>query len=271
MNIKGVSAYSLSTTKVDKSNSAETVATENLFETGNTASQFSTQTKSEEYLIEMSTMIDLGSRMRDNVNIVTKLNAHELAGIIISATSKAYSIISSVKSTVSGYASQISMLLNNPFLSESELNAQINLLKDKINAAIDEGESKIMTLYSVSEILMALAPSFGAMNKKDFGTNDIMSILKQLIEGTNTKPSDFSNAEDKSDLYDIIDNNESLLFGQNCASRINETKTKVNDKIKDIEEKLKNKNLTKDEEKQLRLELLVCKAEKRIFDILSAS
>ena len=118
---------------------------------------------------------------------------------------------------------------------------------------------------------MALAPSFGVMNKKDFGTNDTMSVLKQLIEGTNTKPSDFSNAEDKSDLYDIIDNNESLLFGQYGASRINETKTKVNDRIKDIEEKLKNKTLPKDEEKQLRLELLVCKGEKRIFDILSAS
>ena len=264
-----ITSFSTSNTHLSKIDKAASITNNNelqLVQNKTTVAEYNANNK--DYTLEMAPLADIAQKMTDNVNIASKLNANELTTVIINAASKVHSIIGSVKSTIAGYASQISMLLNNPFLSDDDINRQIKLLEDKIKATVEEAQFKIMTLYSVSEILMALISTFSALGNTGFNTEEITTSLTQVINGINTKPSDFTGAEDKQDLYNIIDENQDNLFSPAAQSKIDETTTKLDDKIKDCETKLKSKQLNKDEEKQLKLELLIYKAEKRIFTLL---
>lgn len=100
-------------------------------------------------------------------------------------------------------------------------------------------------------------------------TSEMASMFSLMISNVNTQPSDFSTATNKKDLSDIVKENEHKLFGQNSKQMFSGFIDKTDKNIKENEEKLKNKDLTPDEEKRIKLELILYKSEKNLFVSLS--
>lgn len=272
MNLKAINTYSYEK-NADKMKNTGISGTESsgLFTFKNDVENTSSTTKdvSDNYTFEMASMVSFATKMSDNVDILSKLNANGLTSIALNSSSKAYSVINSVKSAIGSYASQISMISNNPFLSEDEKKSKIRLLEAKIKACADEGNNKVSTLYNISEIIVSLASTYTALQDMGVDTNEMTSMFSQMISNVNTQPSDFSAAANKNDLSDIVKNNEQKLFGQNSKQMFSGFIDKTDKNIKENEEKLKNKDLTPEEEKRLKLELIIYKSEKNLFVSLS--
>lgn len=224
---------------------------------------------SAKYMTEMATAMDLADKMINNTDILSKLNANELTSVALSASSKANSIISSLKSAINGYASEIADIMNNPFLSDSEKKSKIKLIEDKIQAAAMEANTKIMDLYLISETMVSLSSTVAALKGTGFDVSAFTSVLKQALATVNTKPSDFSEATNKSELFDIADNNEKMFFGNNALQTMKTQADKADKKLKENEELLKRDDLTKEERKRIQSEIVLYKTEKKLFESLT--
>ena len=99
------------------------------------------------YITELAPAMDLADKMINNTDILSKLSANELTSVALSASSKANAIISSLKSTISGYISEIAMIMNNPYLSDSEKESRIKKIEDKIKASAYEATAKVTELF----------------------------------------------------------------------------------------------------------------------------
>lgn len=269
MRLSGIQASNYST-KIGRSENTSKVNKEtSLFNFNSNQSVSNNNAKETDYTIEMTSMIGYAVKIANNVDILCNLNAGGLTSLALKTASQANSVVSSVKLEVSGYAAQISMIMNNPFLSDSEKESRIKMLKNKIEACCEEGNIKVATLFNISEIIKALAPTFISLQKSGVNTQEMTSMLDMLLTNVNSKPSDFSDAESKKDLYDTIDRNEKQLFGKNTTEMLNGFISKTDKEIKEKEEKLKSKDLTEEERKQLKAELIVYKAENRLFKSLA--
>lgn len=271
MLLSGVQSYSYESklSKTEKTDTENQVENTKLFELNNNQQNVNSNIKVEDYSIEMVMMMDNAGKITDNVDILCNLNAGALTTIVLSTASKAHSVINSVKSEISGYSAQISMIMNNPFLSDSEKKSRIKLIENKIKACAEEGNIKVVTLLNISEIITALAPTFMSLQSMGVDTNDMTAMFKELLTNVNTKPSDFSDSESKKDLYDTIDKNEKQFFGKNTTEMLNKFITKTDKEIKEIEEKMKKDDISEEERKKLKAELIIYKAENRLFKSLA--
>ena len=209
------------------------------------------------------------SKMIDNVNILSKLGANELTTIALKASSSANTIISSLKASIGNYASQITSILNNPFLTDSERENQIELIEAKIKALVDEGKTKITTLFSISEIVVSLSSTVSGLKNTGFDTSSFVLDFQKLLANVNTKPSDLSEVKNKSDINDVIKTNEKTFLGTDSQQTIQNLITETDKKIKENEEKLKNKAISPDEKKRLELELVLYRSENNLLKMLS--
>ncbi len=242
----------------------------NLFEVNKSNSTDSTTDRlTAQYITEMAPAMDLTDKMINNVDILSKLNANELTSVALSASSKANSIISSLKSAISGYVSELAMVMNNPSLSDAEKERKIKHLVDKLKAAADEATSKVSELYLISETMVSLSSTVAALRGTGFNVSEFTNLLKEMLSTVNTKPSDLSEAQNKTDMYDIIDKNKKLMFGEQAASKMQTQADKADKSIKNLEEKLKKYDLTREERKRIQSELVFLKAEKNLLEALS--
>ena len=221
------------------------------------------------HMTEMATAMDLADKMINNNDILSKLNANELTSVALSASSKANSIIGSLKSAIGSYASEIADIMNNPFLSDSEKKSKIKLIEDKIKALAQEATSKIMNLYLISEMMVSLSSTVAGLKNSGFDISEFTSVLKQALTTVNTKPSDLSEASDKSEMYDIIDKNEKMFFDSNATEAMKSQAEKADKKLKENESLLKRDDLTKDERKRIQSENVIYKTEKKLFESLT--
>lgn len=241
----------------------------NLFSLKDVSPSSTSVEMSSKYTSEIASMVSMASDMADNVEILSKLNANGLSSIALNASSKGFSIINSIKNAISSYASQIASIMNNPFLSDKEKESQIAFIEAKIKACAKEGTSKISDLFCISEVAVSLVSTYIALQSSGFDTDEMISMFTKMLSNVNTKPSDFSGAENKNDLSEIVKDNEKERFGPNTSQMFKEFIDKTDKKIKENEEKLKNKQLTPEEEKRLKLELVLFKSEKSLFTSLS--
>ena len=219
---------------------------------------------------EMTPAMELSEEIIENVDILSKLNANELTSVALSASSKAMSIIGALKTSIYGYISEIVNIMNNPYLSDSEIQSKIKLISDKIKASADEATTKISQLFLISETIVSLSSTFAALKgsgSEEF--NDFASTLKQMLSCMNTKPSDFSEAKNKSDINETLEKNKNNLFGGNMTNKFKEKAQKAEINIKTCEEKLKQDNLTDEEKKRIKSELVLFKAEKNLYESIS--
>lgn len=270
MNIFAINAVS-STKTTEKTNDVKscTNGDANLFSFVQVSSSTSLVDVSAKYTSEIVSMVSMVTDMADNVEILSKLNANGLTSIALNASSKGYSIINSVKNAISSYAFQISSIINNPFLSDEEKKSQIAFLEAKIKACANEGTSKISDLYCISEVAVSLVSTFIALEDSGFNTDEMISMFTKILSNVNTKPSDFSSANNKNDLSDIVKDNEKERFGKNSTEMFNKFLDSIEKNIKENEEKLKSKQLTPEEEKRIKLELVLYKSEKSLLTSLS--
>ena len=235
----------------------------------NTAENATNQLKAQ-YTLEMAPAMELSEEIIENVDILSKLNANELTSVALSASSKAMSIIGALKTSIYGYISEIVNIMNNPYLSDSEIQSKIKLISDKIKASADEATTKISQLFLISETIVSLSSTFAALKgsgSEEF--NDFASTLKQMLSCMNTKPSDFSEAKNKSDINETLEKNKNNLFGSNMTNKFKEKAQKAEINIKTCEEKLKQDNLTDEEKKRIKSELVLFKAEKNLYESIS--
>ena len=235
----------------------------------NTAENATNQLKAQ-YTLEMTPAMELSEEIIENVDILSKLNANELTSVALSASSKAMSIIGALKTSIYGYISEIVNIMNNPYLSDSEIQSKIKLISDKIKASADEATTKISQLFLISETIVSLSSTFAALKgsgSEEF--NVITSTLKQILSCMNTKPSDFSEAKNKSDINETLEKNKNNLFGGNMTNKFKEKAQKAEINIKTCEEKLKQDNLTDEEKKRIKSELVLFKAEKNLYESIS--
>ncbi len=270
MDIAGIT-YSLSqkVTKSTKTTSYVSYENSELFKNNYTSSDININDKSAEYILKLAPLADTASKMIDNVNILSKLGANELTTIALKASSSANAIISSLKTSISNYASQITSILNNPFLTDSEREYQIELIKAKIKALVDEGKTKITTLFSISEIVVSLSSTVSGLKNTGFDTNSFVLDFQKLLANVNTKPSDLSDVKNKSDISDVIKTNEKTFLGADSQQTIQNLITETDKKIKENEEKLKNKAISPEEKKRLELELVLYRSENNLLKMLS--
>lgn len=221
------------------------------------------------HMTKMATAMDLADKMINNNDILSKLNANELTSVALSASSKANSIIGSLKSAIGSYASEIADIMNNPFLSDSEKKSKIKLIEDKIKALAQEATSKIMNLYLISEMMVSLSSTVAGLKNSGFDISEFTSVLKQSLTTVNTKPSDLSEASDKSEMYDIIDKNEKMFFDSNATEAMKSQAEKADKKLKENESLLKRDDLTKEERKRIQSENVIYKTEKKLFESLT--
>ena len=235
----------------------------------NTAENATNQLKAQ-YTLEMTPAMELSEEIIENVDILSKLNANELTSVALSASSKAMSIIGALKTSIYGYISEIVNIMNNPYLSDSEIQSKIKLISDKIKASAYEATTKISQLFLISETIVSLSSTFAALKgsgSEEF--NVITSTLKQILSCMNTKPSDFSEAKNKSDINETLEKNKNNLFGGNMTNKFKEKAQKAEINIKTCEEKLKQDNLTDEEKKRIKSELVLFKAEKNLYESIS--
>ena len=263
-------SFSQKVTQSKQTDSVTSTEQSNLF--NNQQSVEIDSTKSQlvaKHMTEMATAMDLADKMINNNDILSKLNANDLTSVALSASSKANSIISSLKSAIGSYASEIADIMNNPFLSDSEKKSKIKHIEDKIKAAALEATSKIMNLYLISEMMVSLSSTVAALKGSGFDVSKFTSILKQALSSDNTQPSDFSEASNKSEMYDIIDKNEKMFFGSNAREAMQKQGHEADKKLKENERLLKRDDLTKEERKRIQSENVLYKAEKKLFESLT--
>lgn len=270
MDIAGIT-YSLSqkVTKSAKASSYVSYENSDLFKNNYRDSNININDKSAEYILKLAPLADTASKMIDNVNILSKLGANELTTIALKASSSANTIISSLKASIGNYASQITSILNNPFLTDSERENQIELIEAKIKVLVDEGKTKITTLFSISEIVVSLSSTVSGLKNTGFDTSSFVLDFQKLLANVNTKPSDLSEVKNKSDINDVIKTNEKTFLGTDSQQTIQNLITETDKKIKENEEKLKNKAISPDEKKRLELELVLYRSENNLLKMLS--
>lgn len=259
--------------KVNQSKETSTVnktQDSNLLEL-NQATEFESTTDklTSKYITELAPAMDLADKMINNTDILSKLSANELTSVALSASSKANAIISSLKSTISGYISEIAMIMNNPYLSDSEKESRIKKIEDKIKASAYEATAKVTELFLISETMVSLSSTVAALKGTGFNVSEFTNMLKQMLSMVNTKPSDLSDAQNKTEMYDIIDKNGKTLFGANAAATMQTQADKADKDIKENETKLKRDDLTREERKRIQSELVLLRAKKNLFEALS--
>ena len=263
---------SLSQKVTRKNNSSSVSQTEesNLFNQQKSAEIDSTKAQlTAKHMTEMATAVDLADKMINNTDILSKLNANELTSVALSASSKANAIISSLKSAISGYASEIANIMNNPFLSDSEKKSKIKFIEDKIKATAQEATSKIMNLYLISEMMVSFSSTVAALKGTGFNISKFTSILKQALTSVNTQPSDLSEVSNSTEIYEIIDKNEKNFFDGNAKEAMIEQADKADKKLKENEVLLKREDLSKEERKRIQSENVLYKTEKKLFESLT--
>ena len=270
MDVAGIClSFSQKVKKSDRTVSYVSYENSNLFEKNYSTTSASVNDKSSEYILKLAPLADTASKMIDNVNILSKLGANELTTIALKASSNANSIISSLKSSIGNYASQITMIMNNPFLSDSDRENQIKLIEAKIKALVDEGKSKISALFSISEIVVSLSSTVAGLKNTGFDTSSFVADFQKLLSNVNTKPSDLSDVQNTSDISDVIDTNKKTFFGIDSQQTFQKLITESDKKIKENEEKLKKKDILPDERKRLELELVLYRSENNLLKMLS--
>lgn len=226
----------------------------------------STTSSQAEYLGNNSLMTQLVSSISDMAESLSNRKIFALSAQAMSALSKATGIMSAVTLKIQSYSAEYESILNNPYLSESEKRRKLEELEAKISACQQEGESKIEALVDFTSTLSSLVQVFRQCEKAGISTNEISSMLKQIISNINTAPSDFSNVKNSDDVEEFMKTSLSGLLGNNTAAKLDSYIAEMEQKISKNESELKTAGITKEEENKLKLENIVYKSIKSLLE-----
>ena len=109
-------------------------------------------------------------------------------------------------------------------------------------------------------------PVFRQCEKAGISTNEISSMLKQIISNISTTPSDFSNIQNSDDVEEFMKTSLSGLLGNNTNSKLEKYIADMEQKISKNESKLKSPDITKEDENKLKLENIVYKSIKSMLE-----
>ena len=227
------------------------------------------ETITDTFKVQVDNVSALTVDVSENAQLLSCAGASDLASIAFSCSSKCFSIVNSLKSTIANYSAELTALLNNNTLSGDELSNKINLISSKIKALIDEANSKVFDLLNLTKLLKSMSATFIVLQKQGQNTSELVAALKQLVKNTNTKPTDLSSASNKDEIKDKINENKLINYGINTPENINQNIAKEEKNIKEIEDKIKNKNTSDKEKETLKKELIIHKALKRLYQSLN--
>ena len=226
----------------------------------------STASTKAEYLGDNSLMIQFLTSISDIAESLSKQKVFALSSQAMSALSKASGIMSGVTLKIQSYSAEYESILNNPYLSDSEKKRKLEELEAKISACQHEGEEKIQALVDFTSTLSNLVPVFRQCEKAGISTNEISSMLKQIISNVSTTPSDFSNIQNSDDVEEFMKTSLSGLLGNNTNSKLEKYIADMEQKISKNESKLKSPDITKEDENKLKLENIVYKSIKSMLE-----
>lgn len=227
------------------------------------------ETITDQFKIEVDNVTALTVDVSENAQLLSCTGASDLASIAFTCSSKCFSIVNSLKSTIANYSAELTTLLNSTILSEEELSYKINLITLKMKALIEEANGKVFDLLNLTKLLKSMASTFIALQKQGVNTSELVASLKELVTTINTKPSDLSEATNKDEIKDKINENKAINYGNNTQQNINQNISNEDKNIKEIENKLKNKSISDKEKESLKKELLIHKALKRLYESLN--
>ena len=219
--------------------------------------------------VEIEGLIETSIDISENAQLLSCCGASSLSGIAFSASSKCFSLVNSIRTTISSYSSEIAAILNNGMLSENEKNSKIQSIITKIKALIYEAKDKAGELYSITHMLKSMTSAFIELEKAGKSTSSFLIGLKAMVNNYNTSPTDLSDVSEKNDIYNKIKDNENLRLGKNTCAQLKDNIAETDKEIKDIEQKLKRKDTPKTEKAVLEKELLIHKSLKRVYELFT--
>lgn len=258
------------TTKVGAQKINRTANQENLFVQDyniNTDVKKQNETITDSFDVEIDSLVSISIKISDNATLLSCSGASSLSGIAFGASSKAFSVINSLRTCISTYSSEIAAILNNSLISENEKESKIKSITNKIKALIEEAKDKTSELYNITLMLMSMASTFIVLEKEGQNTSSFLLNIKEMINNFNSSPTDLSGVESKNDIYEKINNSENIRFGKNTKNELKEYINKENDEIKNIEQKLKSNDINQQEKTALKQELLIHKSLKRVYEL----
>lgn len=244
---------------------SDTLFSQNLTEKFETTRKTESITNS--FDIEIDSLISVSIDISEDAQLLSCSGASSLSGIAFGASSKCFSLVNSIRSTLATYSSKIAAILSSNYLSESEKEAKIKEITIKIKAIIEEGKAKANELHNITLMLKSMTSAFIALEKAGKSTTPFLMSLKEMINNFNTNPTDLSDLSTQNDIYNKIRDNKNIRFGKNTSVELNENINDTDKEIKDIEQKLKKKDLTKEEKSLLEKELLIHKSLKRVYEL----
>lgn len=226
-----------------------------------------TETITDAFAPEVDALIDTSIKVSEDAQLLACCGAGSLSGIAFSASSKCFSVINGIRSTIASFSAEITAILNNSMLSDSEKNNKIKSITNKIKALINEANDKTCELRNITLMLRSMASTFITLEKLGKPTSSFLSELKNMVNNFNTKPTNLSDVSSLNDINDKIKTNEANRFGKDTTLELKENAQKSDEEIKKIEQKLKSKDITKDEKTALEKELLIHKSLKRVYEL----